>query len=129
MTLSLRAETNRKGVRRVVIDCNAAIPGRVANDLYDGIHVDPNGSTPVSAHLVVQCPQLAAMADAAVPEVSGLLGLVLSKMLPSIVAVATNESVPAASPVFSDSEGLLARALCGASELDVVSGSYGTAQG
>jgi hypothetical protein len=45
------------------------------------------------------------------------------------VAVATNESVPAASPVFSDSEGLLARALCGAAEVDVVSGSYGTAQG
>jgi hypothetical protein len=120
----MRGETTRKGIRRVVVQVSTAIPGRLLNDMYTGVHADPNGSTPVSAHLVVQCPQLAAMLEASTVG-TGFLNLVLARMVSDIVAVATNES-PSANADNTSPSGLLGKALIGSSELDVISGSYGT---
>lgn len=123
--LSLRGETNRKGVRRVMIQAMTTIPGRVLNDMVAGINVDPNGQTPVSAHIVVQGPQLAIMNELGASTATGVTNLVLAKLLSDILAVAMNKS-PDAQADNKSITGLLGRALAGSSELDVVSGSYGT---
>lgn len=125
LALTMRGETNRKGVRRVMIQASTSIPGRVLNDLVSGINVDPNGQTPVTAHMVVQGPQLAFMNELGASTSTGLLGLVLAKMLTDVYVIATNES-PSANADNKSVSGLLGRALAGSSELDVQSGSYGT---
>lgn len=123
--LTLKAETTRKGVRRVVLQAGTEIPGSVLNDMVSGINVDPKGKTPVSAHLVVQGPQLAFMGEAGQLQSQGFLDLVLGRLVSDIIAVAADESV-SSSADHHNLDGLLARALIGSAELDVVSGKYGS---
>lgn len=124
--LSLKGETTRKGVRRVVLSAGCAIPGTVLNDMYTGINVDAKGSTPVSVHIVFQGPQLACMAEAGASTGSGILDLVLGRLTTDLIAVVSNETISPNADNHSLT-GLISRAMCGSTELDVVSGSYGTA--
>lgn len=124
--LSLKGETTRKGIRRVVLTAGCAIPGTVLNDMYTGVSVDPKGSTPVSVHIVFQGPQLACMAEAGASTVTGILDLLLGRLTTDLIAVVSNETISANADNRSLT-GLVSRAMCGSSELDVVSGSYGAA--
>lgn len=125
ITLRMRGETSKKGVRRVMIQAGTEIPGTVMNDLYMGMNVDPKGRTPVSAHVVLQGPQIAFMSESGSTSNSGFLSLVCSKLLTDLVAIVTNES-PGATADNRSLSGLVSRALVGSGQLDVVSGEYGS---
>jgi len=125
VTLRMQQETSKKGVRRVVIQVVAMVPGTVLNDMYEGINVDPKGQTPVSAHVVLQGPQLAFMAEHGAGQSGGFLFLLCNAMVSDLVAITTNGS-PSNTADNRSLSGLLVKAMVGSGNLDTLSGSYGT---
>lgn len=123
VTLSLKGETTRKGVRRVVLRTECTLPGAMLNDMYGDTTIDPKTNQVISAHVVLQVPQILAQADVAGSNANGALALI-AKMLGDIEAVLSNES-NTASADYSSLSGLMAKAMAGAAPLDIVSGSYG----
>jgi len=123
VTLSLKGETTRKGVRRVVLRTECTLPGAMLNDMYTDTTIDPKTNQVISAHVVLQVPQILAQADVANNNAWGALVL-LAQMLGDIEAVLSNES-NTVNADYSSFSGLVAKAMAGAAPLDIVSGSYG----
>lgn len=125
VSLSMKSELNKKGVRRVVVQAQGTIPGTLVNDLAAGAIVDPKGQTPVSVHIVFQAPQLALAGEIdADSSIQTLRSLLLSKLMADVFAVCTNKSIDADAESFG-ARGLIHRALLGSEGLDLVSGAYG----
>jgi len=119
--LTLRGETTKRGIRRVVLRIESKV-NNCALDQYGTAFKGPDAV--LSAHLVVQMPECVARTDGASPSEDGMLNAVL-EMVANLIAIATNESPTGASDLTTG--GLLARALQGTEALDVVSGTYGSA--
>lgn len=119
--LTLRGETTKKGIRRVVLRIESQIKNCALTQYGTTFK---GGDVPLSAHLVVQMPECIARTDTASPAENSMLNAVL-EMVRNLFAVASNVSVPTDSDLSTD--GMLAAALCGSEQLDVVSGVYGTA--
>lgn len=127
VTLNLDGETTRKGVRRMVLRASTALPATIMNALLGpNSTYDPKGSTPISAHVVIQAPQLVVQGELASGADSGVNALIC-KMVQDLIAVLTNESTTVSSDLKPDRlpRGLVYRTLAGASSLDIISGEYG----
>lgn len=117
---SLKGETSRKGIRRVVLRGEGSIPKGI---LTSAGAAGFTGDAPVSAHLVVQGPEMILRHEAGSNLTAGVHAL-LAKLIQDIVAVVSNESTTASSDLV-DPVGIIGQALAGNLALDVVSGSYG----
>lgn len=119
--LTLRGETTKRGLRRVVLRIESKV-NNCALSQYGTTFKGPDAT--LSAHLVVQMPECVARTDGASATENGMLSAVL-EMVANLFAVATNESPTGASDLNTD--GLLSQALQGNETMEVISGSYGTA--
>lgn len=121
VTLTLRGETTKKGIRRTVLRTEALV-----NNASLGATAawgNRSGTSPFSAHLVVQAPEQLVREDCAAATPVGAYKLLIG-MLQDLIAVASNESTTINSDITSQA-GLIAMAMCGANVLDTVSGTYG----
>lgn len=129
LNLTLLGETTKRGVRRVVLKIEGKMDGQwLFEKTYGsspGARAGVIGEIPVSAHLVVQLPQQNMQLEQGAWGASALLGILVRELF----AVATGASLTSTQAAAMDSvaTGVLASALAGSTNLNVVSGTYGEA--